>query len=70
MFSKKIFDQKSRFRFLVLEQLSFLLRGATVTAELTSDHYRSPLIQGGIEIPYKVTAKISGTLTNLLIIDK
>ena len=27
-------------------------RGATVTAELTSDHYRrSPLIQGGIEIP-------------------
>ena len=46
-------------------------RGATVTAELTSDHYRrSPLIQGGLEIPCKVTAKISGTVTNLLIMEK
>ena len=46
-------------------------RGVTVIAELTSDHYRrSPLIQGGIEIPCKVTAKISGTVTNLLIIEK
>ena len=31
---------------------------ATVTAELTSDHYRrSPLIQGGAEIPCRVTSK-------------
>ena len=38
-------------------------RGATVTAELTSDHYmRSPLIQGGVEIPCKVTGKISEQL--------
>ena len=31
----------------------FLLnRGATITAEITSDHYRrSPLVQGGLEVP-------------------
>ena len=38
-------------------------RGATLTAELTSYHYRrSPLIQGGMEISCKITAKISGTV--------
>ena len=36
-------------------------RGAVVTAKLTSDHYRrSPLIQGGLEIPCLVTAKMNG----------
>ena len=46
-------------------------RGANVTAKVTSDHYRrSPLIQGGIEIPCKVTAKISGTVINLIIMEK
>ena len=45
--------------------------GITIIAELTSDHYRrSPLIQGGIEIPSKVTAKIPGTVINLLIMEK
>ena len=49
----------------------FIDRGATVIAQLTSDHYRRPpLIQGGIEIPCKVTAKISGTVINLLIMEK
>ena len=46
-------------------------RGGSINAELTSDHYRrSPLIQGGIEIPCKVTAKIPGTVINLLIMEK
>ena len=46
-------------------------RGANITAQVTSDHYRrSPLIQGGIEIPCKVTTKISGTVINLMIMEK
>ena len=49
----------------------FIDQGATLTAELTSDHYRrSPLIQGGMEIPSKITAKISGTDINLLLMEK
>ena len=37
----------------------FMNRGATVTLTLTSEHYRrSPLVQGGVEISRKVTAKI------------
>ena len=49
----------------------FIDRGGSIIAELTSDHYRrSPLIQGSIEIPCKVTAKITGTVINLLIMEK
>ena len=49
----------------------FIDRGGSITGELTSDHYiRSPFIQGGIEIPCKVTANISGTVINLLIMEK
>ena len=49
----------------------FLDRGATVTAQLTSTHYRrSPLVQGGMEIACKVTASITGTCVNLLLIER
>ena len=49
----------------------FIDRGGSIIAELTSAHYRrSPLTQGGIEIPCKVTAKIPGTVINLLIMEK
>ena len=49
----------------------FIDRGATVIAELTTDYYRrSPLVQGGLEIPCKITAKIPGTVINLLIMEK
>ena len=49
----------------------FIDQGGSIITELTSDHYRrSPLIQGGIEIPCKVTAKIPGTVINLLIMEK
>ena len=46
-------------------------RGGSIIVELTSDHYRrSSLIQGAIEIPCKVTAKIPGTVITLLIMVK
>ena len=49
----------------------FLDRGASVIVQLTSDHYRrSPLVQGGIEIPCKVTATIPGTVSNLLCMER
>ena len=37
-------------------------RGATITAALSSAHYRRlPLVQGGLKIPYVVNAKLIGT---------
>ena len=49
----------------------FIDRGGSIIADLTSDHYRrSPLIQGGIEIPCKVASKIPRTVINLLIMEK
>ena len=46
-------------------------RGAVFTVELTSSNYRrSPLIQGGLEIPGKVTATMPGTVKNHLLIEK
>ena len=46
-------------------------RGATITLILTSEHYRrSPLVQGGMEIPCKVTASIPGTCINLLLLER
>ena len=49
----------------------FIDRGMTLTAELTSDHYkRTLLIQGGMEIPCKITAKIFETVINLLLMEK
>ena len=42
-----------------------------MSVTLTSDHYqRSPLVQGGMEIPCKVKASISGTCINLLLIER
>ena len=50
----------------------FLLdRGANVFAKLTSTHYgRSPLVQGGIEIPCVVTVSMSGTVINQLLMER
>ena len=50
----------------------FLLdRGANVSAKLTSTHYRrSPLVQGGIEIPCVVTVSMSGTVINQLLMER
>ena len=46
-------------------------RGATVTAQLTGFHYRrSSLVQEGLEIPCKITVTISGTVSNLLCMEK
>ena len=50
----------------------FLLdRGANVSAKLTSTHYRrSPLVQGGIEIPCVVTVSMPGTVMNQLLMER
>ena len=46
-------------------------RGAKVSAKLTSTNYRrSPLVQGGLEIPCLVTVTISGTIINQLIMER
>ena len=50
----------------------FLLdRGAVVSAKLSStDYRRSPLVQGGIEIPCIVTVSMPGTVINQLLLEK
>ena len=49
----------------------FMDRGAIVSAQLTSKHYRrSPIVWGGIEIPCKVIVRIPGTCINLLLMEK
>ena len=49
----------------------FMDWGATVTAQLTGVRYRrSSLKQGGLEIPCKIMVTISGTVSNLLCIEK
>ena len=45
--------------------------GANVSVELSSSNYRrSPFVQGGFEIPCKVTASLNDTCINLLIMKK
>ena len=49
----------------------FLLRGGVAFAEvINTTHRRSPLEQGGLEIPVKVVIEIKATAKNRLIIDK
>ena len=49
----------------------FIDRGASVKAQLISEHYRrSPLVQGGMEIACKVTVSIPGTCVNLLLMER
>ena len=50
----------------------FLLdRGAKVTAQLTGTHYRrSPLFQGGVEIPCLVTVTIPGSIKSHMLIQR
>ena len=52
--------------------LKFLLdRGAMISAELVSVHYRkSPLVQGGLEIPCKVIVRMSPTVRNNQLLDR
>ena len=49
----------------------FMDRGAIVSAQLTSEHYKqSPIVHGDMEISCKVTVKIPGTYINLLLMEK
>ena len=52
--------------------LKFLLaRDARIFAVLTSTHYRrSPLVQGGLEIPCNVTVEMSPTLKNIQLLER
>ena len=46
-------------------------RGATVKAVITFSYYRrSPLFQGGLEIPCSVTVSMPGTIRNHLLLDR
>ena len=46
-------------------------RGATVKAVITCSYYRrSPLFQGGLEIPSSVTVSMPGTIRNNLLLDR
>ena len=46
-------------------------RGATVKAVITCSYYcRSPLFQGGLEIPCSVTVSMPGTIRNHLPLDR
>ena len=48
----------------------FMDRGAIVSVQLTSEHYRQSVVQGGMEIACKVTVKIPGTCVNILLMEK
>ena len=50
----------------------FLLdRGVEIVAEIESSHYwRSPLIQGRLEICCKVSATLPGTINNHMLLDR
>ena len=46
-------------------------RGADVTSKQTSTNYRrSPLVQGGIEIPCLITVTMPGTILNQLLMER
>ena len=49
----------------------FLLRGGVVCAKvIDKNHRRSPLVQGGLEIPAQVTAEMDLTKRNKAILEK
>ena len=55
--------------------LSISLKGSSdgrvaVAEVINTTHRRSPLVQGGVEIPVKVAVEIEATAKNRLIIDK
>ena len=46
-------------------------RGARVNAVLTFNHYRrSPLVQGGLEIPCEATIRMPATIKNHMVVDR
>ena len=56
----------------IARRTKYLLdRGAVVTSTLISDHYRrSPLFQGGLEIPCVIKITIAGTVKGHMLIDR
>ena len=75
MFAIKVCDDVKIVGHLPMEisrSAKYLLdRGAVFTVEVTSTNYlRSPLIQGGLEIPTKLTVMMPGTLKDRLLMGK
>ena len=52
--------------------MKFLIqRGAVVTVKVTGKHYRrSPLVQGGLEVPCENCVKISGSIVNYTLLQR
>ena len=58
---------------LELSRITYFIvqRGATVTAKVCGKHYRrSPLIQGGLEVPCQVTVSMPGSIVNHLLLSR
>ena len=75
MFAIKVCDDVKIVGHLPMEisrSAKYLLgRGAVFTVEVTSTNYRrSPLIQGGLETPAKLTVTIPGTVKDHLLMEK
>ena len=48
-----------------------LQRGASVYVKICGRHYRrSPLVQGGLEVPCEVTVKMPGSVVNHLLLTR
>ena len=57
----------------ILRTTKFLIdRGALVFVEVSSNHYRrSPLVQGGLEIPCRLSVKLAvATIKNNMLVDR
>ena len=58
---------------LELSQITkfIIQRGAIVTVKVTGKHYcRSPLAQGGLEVPCENSVKISGSIVNYTLLQR
>ena len=76
IFAIKTLNNKGEIVGHLLREISrvskFLLDcGATIQATLTTANYRrSPLVQGGLEIACKVTARMAGTVRNHVLLER
>ena len=67
-----MFNNKTTVPMEIARASKYLIdRGVVFMVELISTNYRrSPLVQGGLEIPAKVTVTLPGTVKNHLLINK
>ena len=75
IFAIKVMDESVTVGHLPLEisriTKYIIARGATVTAIITSDQYRrSPLVQGGLEVPCKIRISLPTSILNCRLMDR